>query len=232
MTFRASSLVAVAVFVTLAVGMGSGPALGGQAATSSATRGKAALMDPTAATEQAPVTFRVNFDTTKGPFVVEVQRDMAPAGADRFYNLVKRGFYDDAGFYRVLPAFVEFGVPGDPEIWKAWRRARISDDPRKMDNRRGTIALLQVAGKDRRTTRVFINKTDSLFLDKQAPFAPAPFGRVVSGMNVVDQIYGGYGEGTPTGKGPDTNRFDTEGNAYLKKEFPELDFIKTATIVP
>lgn len=228
MTFRASSLVAAAAFATLAVGVGSGPALGGQ----SATRGKAALMDPAAAKEQAPATFRVNFDTTKGSFVVEVQRDLAPIGADRFYNLVKRGFYDDASFYRVLPAFVEFGVPGDPEIWKAWRGARVPDDPRKTNNLRGTIALLQVAGKDRRTTRAFINKVDNPFMDKQAPFAPAPFGRVVSGMNVVDQIYGGYGEGAPTGKGPDTNRFDTEGNAYLKKEFPELDFIKTATIAP
>ncbi len=228
MTFRASKLVAIAAFVTLAVGMGSGSARGGQEA-----RGKAALMDPSAAKEQAPATFKVSFDTTKGTFVVEVQRDLAPLGADRFYNLVKRGFYDDASFYRVLPAFVEFGVPGDPEIWKTWRAARIVDDPRKMSNTRGTVALLQVAGKDRRTTRVFINRTDnSAFMDKQAPFAPAPFGTVVSGMNVVDQIYGGYGEGAPTGKGPDTNRFDTEGNAYLKKDFPQLDFIKTATIVP
>ena len=229
MKFRASSLIAIATFVTLAVGMGSGSARGGQAEV----RGKAALMDPAAAKDQAPATFKVNFDTTKGTFVVEVQRDLAPFGADRFYNLVKRGFYDDSGFYRVLPTVAEFGVPGDPDIWKTWRSARIPDDQRKISNTRGTVALLQVAGKDRRTTRVFINKLDnSSFMDKQAPFAPAPFGRVLSGMNVVDQIYGGYGEGAPTGKGPDTNRFDAEGNAYLKKEFTELDFIKTATIVP
>ena len=223
----ARSLVAVAAFVTLAVGMGTGPVLGGQA-----ERGKAALMDPAAAKEQAPATFRVNFDTTKGPFVIEVQRDLAPLGADRFYNLVKRGFYDDAGFYRVLPEIVEFGVPADPEVWKAWRAARIVDDMRKISNLRGTVALLQVAGKDRRTTRLFINKKDNVHLDKQAPFAPAPFGKVVTGMNVVDAIYGGYGEGAPTGKGPDTNKFDAGGSVYLKADFPMLDFVKSATIAP
>jgi peptidyl-prolyl cis-trans isomerase A (cyclophilin A) len=227
MTSGTRSLFVVAAFVALAAGIGSDPVLGRQG-----ERGKASLMDPSAAKEQAPAMFRVNFDTTKGSFVVEVERDMAPIGADRFYNLVKRGFYDDAGFYRVLPEFVEFGVPAEPEIWKIWRAARIQDDPRKMSNLRGTVALLQVAGKDRRTTRVFINKKDNVHLDKQAPFPPAPFGKVVTGMNVVDQIYGGYGEGAPTGKGPDTNRFDTGGTAYLKADFPMMDFIKTATIVP
>ena len=227
MTFRGSLLTAVAAFATLAVVIGSGPTLEGQEA-----RGKAALMNPAAVKEQAPATFRVNFDTSAGSFVVEVQRDLGPNGADRFYNLVKRGFYDEARFHLVLPAFVEFGVPGDPELWKLWRLARIPDDPLKQSNVRGTVGLVQVAGKDRRTTRVFINKSDNLYMDKQVPFAPAPFGKIASGMSVVDKLYGGYGEGAPNGKGPDTNRFDTEGNAYLQKEFPMMDYIKTATIVP
>jgi peptidyl-prolyl cis-trans isomerase A (cyclophilin A) len=187
------------------------------------------LRNPAALTEQAPATFKVNFDTSKGPFEVTVHRDWAPNGADRFYNLVKAGFYDDVRFFRVIPGFMaQFGIHGNPAVMTAWRRAPIKDDPVKQSNKRGYV-VFATAGPNTRTTQLFINFGDNAGLDKQGF---APFGQVTKGMDVVDKIYDGYGEGAPRGKGPEQGRIQSEGNAYLTKEFPKLDYIKTAKIVP
>ena len=187
----------------------------------------AALKSPATLKEQAPATYRVNFDTTAGAFVVEVTRAWAPNGADRFYNLVKNGYYNDARFFRVIPGFmVQFGINGDPALNRVWQAARIPDDPVKGSNTRGMITFA-TAGPNTRTTQVFINFQNNAALDQQGF---APFGRVVSGMDVVDKINGEYGEGAPRGRGPDQGRVQNEGNAYLTASFPKLDYIKTATI--
>jgi peptidyl-prolyl cis-trans isomerase A (cyclophilin A) len=186
-----------------------------------------ALSDPASLTEKAPAVYKAKFDTSKGAFVVEVHRDWAPNGADRFYNLVKNGFYDNTRFFRVIEGFmVQFGINGDPNIAAAWRDANIKDDPVKQSNQRGTITFA-TAGRDTRTTQVFINFGDNSALDGQGF---AAFGKVVSGMEVVDSLYNGYGEGAPDGNGPDQGRLQQQGNAYLQKAFPKLDFIKKATI--
>ena len=185
------------------------------------------LGNPAALREQAPATFKAKFDTSKGAFVLEVQRDWAPNGADRFYNLVKHGFYDNVRFFRVIKGFmVQFGINGDPKLSAQWRDARIKDDPAKQSNRRGYITYA-MAGPNTRTSQVFINFGDNAGLDSQGF---APFGRVVSGMNVVDALNGEYGEGAPRGRGPDQGRIQSEGNAYLTKEFGRLDYVKKATI--
>jgi len=185
------------------------------------------LSDPAALNETAPSVYKAKFETSKGPFVIEVNRDWAPNGADRFYNLVKNGFYDNARFFRVLEGFmVQFGINGDPDIAGAWRQADIKDDPVKQSNQRGTVTFA-TGGPDTRTTQVFINFADNAPLDGQGF---SPFGKVVAGMDVVDALYGGYGEGPPDGTGPDQGRLQQEGNAYLQTAFPKLDFIKTATI--
>jgi peptidyl-prolyl cis-trans isomerase A (cyclophilin A) len=186
------------------------------------------LQDPAALTEQAPPRYRASFDTTKGTFVVDVHREWAPIGADRFYNLVKNGFYDDVKFFRVIEGFmVQFGIHGNPTVQKAWRSANLKDDPVRQSNRRGFITFA-TAGPNTRTTQVFINFGDNVGLDKQGF---APFGEVVTGMDVVNRLYNGYGEGAPSGKGPDQGRIQAEGNAYLNRDFSRLDTIKTATIV-
>jgi peptidyl-prolyl cis-trans isomerase A (cyclophilin A) len=192
-------------------------------------QGAAALKNPAGLKETAPASYKVNFDTSVGTFVVEVTREWAPQGADRFYNLVKNGFYDNARFFRVIKGFmVQFGINGDPAINTAWRGARIPDDPVKQSNRRGYITFAH-AGPNTRTTQVFINFGDNANLDPQGF---PPFGQVTSGgMAVVDKINGEYGEGAPRGRGPDQSRVQSEGNAYLMKEFPKLDYIKKATIV-
>jgi peptidyl-prolyl cis-trans isomerase A (cyclophilin A) len=185
------------------------------------------LADPSALNEQAPATYKARFDTTKGPFVVEVTRAWAPKGADRFYNLVKNGFYDNVRFFRVISGFmVQFGINGDPAISANWRVAHILDDPVTQSNTRGTITFA-MAGPNTRTSQVFINFADNARLE-QSGFAP--FGKVVSGMNVVDALNAEYGEGAPRGRGPDQSRVQSEGNAYLAREFPRMDYIKKATI--
>jgi peptidyl-prolyl cis-trans isomerase A (cyclophilin A) len=185
------------------------------------------LSDPAALNEKAPAVFKAKFETSKGPFVIEVTRAWAPNGADRFYNLVKNGFYDNARFFRVVQGFmVQFGISGDPNVAGVWREANIKDDPVKQSNQRGTVTFA-TAGPNTRTTQLFINFADNAPLDGQGF---SPFGKVVSGMEVVDALYGGYGEGPPHGVGPDQGRIQQEGNAYLQSEFPKLDYIKTATI--
>lgn len=185
------------------------------------------LNNPAALREQAPATYKARFDTSKGTFVVEVTRAWAPKGADRFYNLVKNGFYDNARFFRVVSGFmVQFGINGDPAIMGRWRAAQISDDPVTQSNTRGMITFA-TAGPNTRTSQVFINFGDNSQLDKMGF---APFGRIVSGMNVVEAINAEYGEGAPRGHGPDQSRIQNEGNAYLTKDFPRMDYIKKATI--
>lgn len=187
------------------------------------------LTNPAALNAQAPAVYKVRFDTSKGAFVLEVHRDWAPHGADRFYNLVKNGFYDGSRFFRVLSGFmVQFGINGDPAISSQWRSARINDDPVKKSNGRGLITFA-TSGRNTRTTQVFINYADNAALDGQGF---APFGQITSGMNVVDALYSGYGEGAPSGGGPEQGRVQSEGNAYLTSSFPKLDYIKSATIVP
>jgi peptidyl-prolyl cis-trans isomerase A (cyclophilin A) len=188
-----------------------------------------ALTNPAALTARAPADYKVKFDTSKGAFVVEVHRDWAPLGADRFYNLVKNGFFNNARFFRVISGFmVQFGINADPKVSAVWRDANINDDPVKQSNSRGMITFA-TRGPNTRTTQMFINYADNNRLDGMGF---APFGQVVSGMNVVDALYSGYGEGAPRGAGPEQGRIQSEGNAYLTKEFPKLDYIKTATIVP
>jgi peptidyl-prolyl cis-trans isomerase A (cyclophilin A) len=187
------------------------------------------LGNPAALKEQAPPVYKVEFDTSKGPFVVEVHRDWAPNGADRFYNLVKNGFYDNVRFFRVVEGFMaQFGVNGDPKVSALWREARIKDDPVRISNKR-TFVTFATAGPNTRTTQIFISFSDNSNLDSQGF---APFGQVVSGMKVVDSLYNGYGEGAPGGRGPDQGRVQKEGNAYLASAFPNLDYVKKAIIVP
>ena len=177
--------------------------------------------------EQAPASYKVKFDTSKGAFVLQVTRAWAPLGADRFYNLVKSGFYDNVRFFRVISGFmVQFGISGDPAVMAGWRDAPIKDDPVTQSNKRGTITFA-MAGPNTRTTQVFINFADNDRLDASGF---SPFGRVVSGMDVVDKLNPEYGEGAPRGRGPDQSRMQREGNAYLTKEFQRLDFVKKATI--
>jgi peptidyl-prolyl cis-trans isomerase A (cyclophilin A) len=184
--------------------------------------------DPSKLTATAPDTFKAQFDTTKGKFTVEVTRSLSPNGADRFYNLVKSGYFTDVAFFRVVPGFMcQFGIHGDPAVSAKWRDANITDDPVKGSNTRGTITFA-TAGPGTRTTQLFINFGNNTFLDGQGF---SPFGKVTDGMDVVDKINSEYGEGAPNGNGPNQGRIQMEGNAYLKKDFPNLDYIKSATIL-
>ncbi len=188
-----------------------------------------ALVDPSKATETAPAVYKAKFETTDGDFVIEVHRDWAPLGADRFYNLVKIGFYDDVSFFRVIDGFmVQFGISGYPDVSGRWREANLKDDPAKESNKKGMVTFA-TAGPNSRTTQVFINFSDNTNLDAMGF---TPIGRVVEGMDVVEKLYKGYGEGAPTGRGPDQRKLQTQGTVYLKKDFPELDYVKKATIVP
>jgi peptidyl-prolyl cis-trans isomerase A (cyclophilin A) len=185
------------------------------------------LGNPAALTEQAPASYKARFDTSKGVFVIDVRREWAPVGADRFYNLVKNGFYDENRFFRVISGFmVQFGINGNPQVSTPWRNAQIKDDPVKQSNKRGFITFA-TSGPNSRTTQVFINFGDNARLDGMGF---ASFGQVSSGMNVVDQLYSDYGEGAPSGRGPNQGRMQGEGNAYLTKDFPNLDFVRKATI--
>jgi peptidyl-prolyl cis-trans isomerase A (cyclophilin A) len=219
MTVRSTRFVAALVSLAVAVGMAAVAAQGGASK---------ALLNPAALKETAPATYTVNFDTSAGSFVITVNRSWAPHGADRFYNLVKNGFYNDARFFRAIPNFmVQFGIHGDPAVSAAWRNARLPVDKVTQTNERGFITYAMGASPDTRTTQVFINFRNNSSLDKMGF---APFGQVTTGMDVVDKIFTGYGEGAPRGNGPDQGRIQSEGNAYLMKSFPKLDYIKSASI--
>ena len=177
-----------------------------------------------ASDEPAPATFRARFETSQGPFVIEVNREWAPLGADRFYTLVKGGFYDGVRFFRVLSGFMaQFGLSGDPKVQAAWASANLMDEPAKQSNLRGFVTFAKESSPNTRYTMVFINYKDNSYLDADGF---APFGQVVVGMDVVDKLYGGYGRTNV----PDQRRIKSEGNVYLTSEYPKLDFIKTATI--
>ena len=178
-------------------------------------------------TQQAPDSFRARFSTTKGDFVILVHRAWAPRGADRFYNLVRSGYYDGLRFFRVIPGFMaQFGLHADTAVTSAWRERQIPDDQMRRSNQRGMVTFA-TAGAGSRTTQVFINYRDNSRLDGMGF---APFGEVVEGMAVVDSLYGGYGEGAPNGRGPDQMRIHIEGEKYLARQFPKLDKIKSARV--
>jgi cyclophilin family peptidyl-prolyl cis-trans isomerase len=182
------------------------------------------LLRPSSLNEKAPEVYRTKFTTTKGDFVIEVTRAWAPLGADRFYNLVKYGFFTDASFFRVVPGFVvQFGIPAKPAIGRAWAHANIQDDPVKQSNIPGYVTYAATGAPNSRSTQVFINLRDnSSSLDGQGF---SPFGRVVDGMDVVQKLYSGYGE-----NGPDQGRLTNEGKPYADKDFPQLDSIKSAVV--
>lgn len=200
------------------------------AATPSAAATPAAdLTNPSKLSETAPDSYKVRFDTTKGAIVLQINRADAPQGADRFFNLVKAGYFTDIAFFRVIPGFMaQFGIHGDPKLNTIWRNARITDDPVKSSNSRGAITFA-TSGPNSRTTQMFINLVDNARLDGMGF---ASFGKVVEGLEVVDKLNGEYGEGAPNGNGPFQGKVQTEGNAYLKKDFPNLDYIKSASLVP
>jgi peptidyl-prolyl cis-trans isomerase A (cyclophilin A) len=179
--------------------------------------------------EKAPDVFKVDFDTSKGPIVVEVHRDWAPLGVDHFYTLVKLGFYDGDRFFRYVRGFiVQFGINGNPATNRTWVNTSITDDPVTHHNVRGTLVYAN-AGPNTRATQLFINlANNSRSLDSQVGFEP--FGTVVSGMDVVDRLYSGYGEMPPDGEGPNPQQIEIQGNDYLLAHFPRLDYIKKATV--
>ena len=196
------------------------------AAPSVAAAQAPSLKNPASLTEKAPETYKVRLDTSAGPVVIQVTRAWAPLGADRFYNLTKNGFYDGARFFRVLSGFMaQVGMNGDPAIQKIWGRANFNDDPVKESNKRGYVSFAKSSAPNSRSTQFFINFVDNTGLDAQGF---SPFGQVVSGMEVVDKLYSGYGRTNV----PDQQRITAEGNAYLLKEYPKLDYVRRATIEP
>lgn len=220
----------ITLIFTLALALGLSPFAHAEEAKDSDGPDKSVLLDPTheSWSRQAPDKFKVKFVTTKGDIVIEVTRAWAPRGADRFYNLADNGFYDGCKFFRVIEGFMaQFGINGDPEVSDVWRDQKIQDDPNKEKNTRGRVTFA-MAGPNTRTTQLFINFDDNTFLDTQGF---SPFGEVVEGMDVVDQLYADYGEGAPRGNGPDQGRIQQEGNAYLNAEFPRLDHIISAEVV-
>ena len=187
-----------------------------------------ALLIPSLAHERAPDEFRVKFETTQGPVLIKVVRGWAPNGVDRLFNLIKIGYLEDIAFYRAVEGFVvQFGISGNPEINQVWADARVKDDPVKESNKRGYLTFA-MAGPKSRTTQLFINLRDNSDLDAQGF---APIGKVIDGMEAIDLLYTGYGEMAPRGKGPRPQVFNRRGNDYLKKLFPDLDYIETANIL-
>lgn len=187
-----------------------------------------ALLSPGTLVAKAPETFDVKFVTTEGEFVIHVTRDWAPLGADRFYNLVKHHYFDGVAFYRVIGGFMaQFGLSPYPEVTRAWSRASIKDDPVRQSNTRGKITFA-TAGPNTRTTELFISFINNSRLDRDGF---APFGEVSSGMDVVDKLYSGYGETSPSGRGPDVDKITVQGKAYLEKDFPKLTIIKSTTLM-
>ncbi len=184
-----------------------------------------ALMRPADLNEKAPETFDVKFVTTKGEFAIRITRAWAPNGADRFYNLVKHHYFDGAKFFRVIPAFVaQFGISPYPEVNRVWENSNIQDDPVKHSNTRGSLTFAATQQPNSRSTQLFFNFVDNARLD---PMGFAPIGNVTSGMEVVDQIYSGYGRDQQA----DQDQAGKEGNTYFEKYFPKLDSIKSASLM-
>ena len=193
-------------------------------------RYEAALLHPETLRAKAPDEYEVKFVTTAGDFTIKVHRAWSPNGADRFYNLVRHHFYDGASFFRVIHGFMaQFGLSPYPQVNAAWENANIKDDPIKQSNHRGYITFAMSSQPNSRSTQVFINLVDNNFLDKSGF---APFGEVTEGLENVDKIYSGYGEGAPDGNGPRQDYVGARGHTYLEKNFPKLDVIRSATVVP
>jgi peptidyl-prolyl cis-trans isomerase A (cyclophilin A) len=187
-----------------------------------------ALLRPALLTAKAPATYQVKFTTTKGDFVITVTRAWAPLGADRFYNLVRHHFYDNTHFFRVLKGFVDqWGISAYPPVTAAWEHAPIKDDPVVQSNLRGYITYA-MSGPNTRTTQVFINLVDNKRLDGMGF---SPFGQITEGMDIVESLYAGYGEGAPEGQGPEQNKIERLGKPYLDKGFDKLDWIKTTMLI-
>lgn len=188
----------------------------------------AKLRNPSNAREKAPETFRVKLETTKGDVVLKVTREWSPNGADRFYNLVKLGYYQDIAFFRVIDGFMaQFGIHGEPSVNATWRKAGIKDDPVVESNTRGRITFAKSGRPNSRTVQLFINLVDNRNLDRMGF---APFGEIVEGMENVDKIFK-VGEGAPRGPGPNQNLIQAQGNEYLREKFPQLDYLVKASIV-
>jgi peptidyl-prolyl cis-trans isomerase A (cyclophilin A) len=222
-TVICASITILAIFAALSACRPDGSA-GGGAASALVKPDKNAIATP------APDSFRVAVETSKGNFTIVAHRDWAPLGVDRFYHLVRLGYYDDTRFFRVLSGFMaQFGVNGDPRVNAAWESLTLPPDPVKQSNKRGMVTFAMGSQPDTRTTQLFINYADNSNLDAMGF---APIGQVVEGMTVVDSLYADYGEGAPQGGGPDQGRIATEGNAYLTQNFPRLDYIRRARIVP
>ncbi|MDF1504555.1 peptidylprolyl isomerase, partial [Roseisolibacter sp. H3M3-2] len=187
------------------------------------------LLNPDPVVETAPDTFVVRFETTQGPFQVQFIRAWAPRGADRVYYLVRSGFYDSTRFFRVLPRFVaQWGAHGNPAVNKIWESRTFPDDPVRQANVRGTVSFA-TAGPNTRTTQLFVNLAGNGRLDR---LGFAPVGRVIGGLSqVVDSLHSGYGEGPPRGKGPDQDKLAAQGNLYLQRDFPRLDFVLSTQVV-
>lgn len=186
------------------------------------------LLTPDALDETAPDVFQARFETSKGDFVIEAHRGWSVNGADRFYNLVAGGYFDNVRFFRAVAGFVvQFGIHGDPEVSAIWREQRILDDRVVMSNTRGFVSYA-MGGPNTRTAQVFVNLGDNSRLDEMGF---SPFGQVVEGMDVVEQLHSAYGDGPPRGRGPDQREIFKSGNDYLSKSFPDLDFVRRATIV-
>ncbi len=221
---------AVALMLACLVGgAGCGGDGGAQAGADTAEAPRDPLLDPRLFDETAPETYRAHFETNEGPFVVQVHRAWAPLGADRFYNLINAGYYNDVRVYRVVPDFVaEFGVNGSGTVTRIWHRFALLDDPVVESNTVGRLSFA-ASGPNSRTVQVFVNLRDNSSLDERGF---APFGEVVEGFDVVQRFYDGYGDGPPRGDGPYQAQAVIQGNEYLDTEFPELSRINSAEIVP
>lgn len=183
------------------------------------------MLDPAQAKEKAPETFRAKFETTKGDIVFECTREWAPNGVDRFYNLVKIGFFDDVAFFRVVKSFVaQWGIHGDPKVSAVWSDANLPPDPVKQSNKRGMLTYAMAGRPDTRSTQLFVNFKDNTNLDAMGF---APICKVAEGMDIADKLYGTYGESITDKQG----LIQSQGNDYLRSKWPELDYIKTAVIV-
>ena len=219
---RATTTFTLAALVALGV---AGPAVRAEQAAAP----KKSLMSPAGFKEKAPETFNAKFDTSVGEFVIKVTRAWAPNGADRFYNLVRAGYYTNVAFFRVIQGFMaQCGIHGDPQVNAAWRDANIPDDPVTQHNTRGMVSFA-TAGPGTRTTQFFINFGDNSNLDAMG-FSPVARVEDAS-MAVVDRLYAQYGEGAPSGRGPMQARMQREGNTYLRASFPGLDYVRSARVV-
>ena len=187
------------------------------------------LLRPSDYTETAPAVFQVQLETSAGDLTLEIHREWAPLGADRFYNLVNSGYYNETRIYRVIPGFMaQFGLNGDPYINQAWKSQFIVDDPLVESNVRGRVAFA-MSGVHSRTTQVFISYGDNSELDEEGF---TPIGEVIDGMDVADSFYADYGDGPPRGNGPYQAMAEARGNEYLDADFPELTRIQRASVVP